>query len=89
MNRETLFGLTQKADMVHGFRNRARIDGKIAEMTIHPTSKNGGHAYLFVPREKWDITDPHMRSLTCPVCLRILKFEELEEQGKTNQKMKV
>jgi hypothetical protein len=73
-----VWGLTRSFDIVHYFRKRKpRNAKKYADMTIHPTSKGGGYAYLFVPRLDWNPQHP----LTCPECLLALEFERREEQG--------
>jgi len=67
-----VWGLTRKKDLAHYFRKRKALNGNLADMTIHPTSKGRGHAYLFVPRPDWDPTHP----LTCKDCLELLEFEK-------------
>jgi hypothetical protein len=63
-NSET-WGITRKLDLVHYFRNSRTIC----------EGKNHRKGWLFIARPDWTPTAPD----TCPVCLRVLELEQIEQ----------
>lgn len=75
LNEDGVWGITRKMDLVHFFRGKRTIC----------EGRNHKRGWLFIARPEWVPDAPE----TCPVCLKQLRLDKIEEQARKKKKMKV